>query len=143
MNKCSRSLSVSLNYVTRYRYVSICHPHVHLSKNSGRMGAMAVIAFSFSTVIANFFEFETQVGKRYTNHVHGKQVNIIFLEGSHFLFLPQREFSDTAEPGFVPLGPSNYSYYIALPTTLRRNPDYCKVNELGMTESQVLNIKVS
>ena len=88
------------------------------------MGAMAVIAFSFSTVIANFFEFETRVGI----HVHRKLVNIILFEGSHFLFLKQREFSDTAEPGFVQLGPSNYSYYIAVPTTLRRDPDYCKVN---------------
>ena len=43
------------------RYMSICHPHVRLSRNSGRISALAVIVFSFATVIANFFEFETLV----------------------------------------------------------------------------------
>ena len=39
----------------------------------------------------------------------------------------QAKFSATPELGFVPLGDSNFSYYIAVPTSLRVDPDYCKV----------------
>ena len=39
----------------------------------------------------------------------------------------QAKFSDVPEPGFVPLGDSNFSYYIAVPTSLRVDPGYSKV----------------
>ena len=43
------------------------------------------------------------------------------------MILLQKQFSDTPEPGFVPLDDSNFSYYIAVPTSLRVDPGYSKV----------------
>ena len=42
-------------------------------------------------------------------------------------FSLQAKFSDSPHPGFVPLAEGNYSYYIAVPTSLRVDPNYCKV----------------
>ena len=44
------------------------------------------------------------------------------------LIKSQARFSDVAQPGFVHIDDSNYSYYIAVATSLRRDPEYCKVD---------------
>ena len=152
--------------------MSICHPHVHLSKNSGRIAALAVITFSFTTVIANFFEFETLVSKIRILHteflflINGIQSKteeykrtklpvlpwflkyfssfqtFCIINKNLIYFFSQTKFSDTPQPGFVPLDSSNYSYYIAVPTSLRVDPNYCKVKILFII-NLIINITVT
>ena len=56
-------------------------------------------------------------------------------------FFSKTKFSDTPQPGFVPLDSSNYSYYIAVPTSLRVDPNYCKVKILFII-NLIINITV-
>ena len=44
-----------------FRFISICHPHLHLHPQTGYYSALGVVLLSLATITVNFFEFESNV----------------------------------------------------------------------------------
>ena len=106
--------------------MSICHAHVQMPEFSGLIGVTLVTLFSFSTIIGNFFEFESQVKTSFNKEIilwKFKTIKIIFSQ-------IQVTYTVDYEPGMLQVGANNYTFTDVHPTSLRVDPAYSKVKNL-------------